>query len=284
MGVSSLKKVFMSRRAVSPIIGMVLLLAIIVVGVSFVYFLAIPIITRMQDTAMIRQVENSMLLLGDNVLTVVNEGHGSERVTQFSYGKGMLLIYPENTQIVFQMLKDSSVQDEYDQRLGKVEYSVGTSSDIISPDSKLYVRGWHWNVVNGTQGEPNSDIDRFIIQRIGSAQVKLLLDFRPRLYNHTDSKGNLYVTILIVKLVINPYLGSGVGAGTFGITTKNQDVIVKNYNCTFTDDPLSTFSIRASFPQSGVAEQVFSCWVGTSVNVEFVNVKFVVTEVEVGIL
>lgn len=283
MGVSRLKKVFMSRRAVSPIIATVLLLAIIVTGVSFVYFLAIPIITRMQDTAMIRRVENSMLLLGDNVLTVVNEGHSSERVTQFSYGKGTLLIYSythtETTQIIFQMLKDSSVQDEYYQRLGKVEYSVDTLSNIISPDSRLYVRGWQWNVVNGTQGEPNSDLDRIIIERIGSAQVNLFLDFRPRLYNYTDSNGNIYLTLSIVKLFVSPYLGSGIGAGTFGITTSNQDVIVSNYNYTFVE--AGTFTIQASFPQEGTVERAFSCWVDEG---KVVNVEFVVTEVEVGIL
>jgi len=267
------------KRAVSPIIATVLLLAIIVVGVSFVYFLAIPIITRMQDTAMIRRVENSMLLLGDNVLTVVNEGHGSERVTQFSYGKGTLLIYPETIQIVFQMLKDSGVQDEYDQGLGKIEYSVDTLSNIISPDSRLYIRGWHWNVVNGTQGEPNSDLDRIIIERIGSAQVNLFLDFRPRLYNHTDSNGNVYLTLSIVKLIVNPYLGSGIGAGTFGITTSNHDVIVNNYNYTFVE--AGTFTIQASFPQEGTVERAFSCWVTEG---KVVNVEFVVTEVEVGIL
>lgn len=277
MDVSTLKKVFTSRRAVSPIIATVLLLGIIVVGVSFVYFLAIPIITRMQDTAMIRRVENSMLLLGDNILTVVNEGHSSERITQFSYGKGMLYIYPESIDVTFELLDDATPFYSYSQSIGKVEYSVDTSSDIVSPDSRIFIRGWHWNFVNGTQGEPNSDIDRIIIQRIGSSHVKLLLDFRSRFYNHTDSDGNIHLTLCVVKLMVDPLLGSGIGGGTFSVAASNQDVIVTNYNYTFVE--AGTFTIQAS--QEGTVERAFSCWVPEK---KSVNVEFVVTEVEVGIL
>lgn len=279
MGISSLKKVFKSWRAVSPIIATILLLGIIVVGVSFVYFLGIPIITRMQDTAMIHRVENSMLLLSDNVLTMVNEGHGSERLTQFSYGKGMFLIYPNIISVKFQMLNNTQQLSEHSQTLGKIEYSVDTLSDIIASDSRLYVRGWHWNVVNGTQGEPNSDIDRIIIERIGSAHVILLLDFRPRLYNYTDSNGNVHITINIVKLKVDSNLESGIGAGTFRVAARNQDITVTNYNYTFTNP--STFKIRASFPPTAVVEQTFACSVKGG---KFVAVEFVETEVGVGIL
>jgi len=275
---SNLRRLFKSRRAVSPIIATILLLGIIVVGVSFVYFLGIPIINRMQDTAMIRRVENSMLLLGDNILTVVNEGHGSERITQFSYGKGMLLVYPNFVSVKFQILNNSQLRGEYSQTLQKIEYSVDTSSDIIAPNSRFYVRGWRWNVVNGTQGEPNSDIDRIIIERIGSAQVILLLDFRPRVYNYTDSNGNVHVTIRIVKLAVSPFLRSGIGAGTFRISTRNQNTIITNYNYTFTR-PTTKFEIRASFPQADTV--AFSCLMSAG---KFVTVKFIATEVGVGIL
>jgi hypothetical protein len=237
----------------------------------------------MQDTAMIRRVENSILLLGDNVLAVVNEGHGSERITQFSYGKGMLLIYPDFVSVTFQMSNGSRLE-EYSQTLDKVEYSVDTSSDIISPDSRLYVRGWRWNVVNGTEGEPNSDIDRIVMERIGSAQVKILLDFRPRLYYHNDSNGNVYVTISIIKLAINPYLRSGIGAGTFRISTRNQNITVTNYSpYTYSGYTGADFTIRASFTQGATetTETIFSCHL---TNGQSANVEFVVTEVGVGIL
>jgi len=278
---SKLRRMIACKRAVSPIIATILLLGIIVVGVSFVYFLGIPIINRMQDTAMIRRVENSMLLLGDNILTVVNEGHGSERITQFSYGKGMFLIYPNFVSVKFQMLNNSQLRDEYPQTLEKIEYSVDTSSDIIAHDSRLYVRGWHWNTVNGTQGEPNSDIDRIIIDRIGSAQVNLLLDFRPRLYYYNDTNGNVHVTISIVKLAVNPYLRSGIGAGTFRISTHNQNVTITDYSYTFSRTTI--FGIRASFTQAGTeqTEQAFSCLMRAG---KSATVEFIMTEVGVGIL
>jgi flagellin-like protein len=266
-----------SKRAVSPIISTILLLGIIVTGVAFVYFLGIPIITRMQDTSMIRRVENSMLLLGDNVLTVVNEGHGSERITQFSYGKGTLFVYSNFATINFQLLNNTNVLNEYSETLGKVEYSVETLSNIIPSDSSLYVRGWVSNVVNGTQGVPNMDLNRIVLQRIGPAYVLLLLDFRSRLFNYTDSNGDIHITISIVKLAIDPSLSSGIGSGTFQFSSNNQGVTVTNYNYTFANS--GVFKVRAS--QDGVAENAFTCYVDAGKNV---NVEFLVTEVEVGIL
>jgi hypothetical protein len=262
---------------------MILILGIIVAGVSFVYFLAIPIMNKMQDTAMINQVENSMVLLGNNVLTIVNEGNGSQTLTQFSYGKGTLMIYPNFVSETFQMFNTSSSQPQgtYSQTLERIEYSVGTSSDIIPPNSTLYVTGWSWNVVNGTQGEPNSDIDRIVIQRIDSAQVNLLLDFRPSLHYYNDSKGNVYVTINIVKFAVNPFLMSGIGAGTFQISTQNQNTTITSYTYAITSS--NTFRISAS--QAGVTGNVFSCpiIIGKSPH-KSVTVNFVVTEVEVGVL
>lgn len=274
---SSLRRMLACRRAVSPIIATILLLGIIVTGVSFAYFIGMPIITRMQDTSMIRRVENSMLLLGDNILTVVNEGQGSERITQFSYGKGLLMIDPNFATINFELLNNTVVLNEYEQTLGNVEYSVDTLSNVIAPDSSLYVRGWNWNVVNGTQGEPNTDLTRIKMERMGSASVILILDFRSRLFNSTDSNGNIYITISIVKLTVNPSLGSGIGPGTFSFASINQNVTVTNYDYAFGSS--STFSIRAS--QDGVVQGAFSCPVGAG---KTMSVQFVVTEVEVGIL
>jgi len=274
---SSLRRMLACKRAVSPIIATILLLGIIVTGISFVYFLGIPIITRMQDTSMIRRVENSMLLLGDNILTVVNEGHGSERITQFSYGKGTLMIDPNFATINFKLLNNTVVLNETEQTLGKVEYSVDTLSNIIASDSSLYVRGWNWNVVNGTQGEPNTDLTRIKMERIGPALVNLILDFRSRLFNYTDPSGNIYIKINIVKLTVNPSLGSGIGPGTFSFASVNQDVTVTNYDYAFGSS--STFSISAS--QAGVVQNAFSCTVGAGTTV---NVEFLMTEVEVGIV
>ena len=279
---SNLRRMRAGKRAVSTIIGMILILAIIVAGVSFVYFLAIPIMNQMQDTAMINQVENSMVLLGNNVLTTVNEGNGSQTLTQFSYGKGTLMIYPNFVNETFQMFNSSSKpQGTYSQMLEKVEYNVTTSSNIIPPSSTLYVTGWSWNVVNGTQGEPNSDIDRIIIQRIDSAEVGLLLDFRPRLYYYNDSKGNVYVTINIVKFAVNPSLMSGIGAGTFQISTQNKNTTITSYTYAITSS--NTFRISAS--QAGVTGNVFSYPINIGAGPhKSVTVNFVVTNVEVGVL
>lgn len=274
---ASLRKMRACKRAVSPIVATILLLGIIVTGVSFVYFLGMPIITRMQDTSMIRRVENSVLLLGDNILTVVNEGHGSERITQFSYGTGTIMVYPNFATINFQMLNNTKVLSGCSETVGKVEYSVDTLSDILPSDSSLYVRGWIWNVVNGTQGEPNTDLSRIKMERIGSALVILTLDFRSRLFNYTDSNGNIYVKINIIELAVNPSLGSGIGPGTFSFSSVNQNVTVTNYNYAFNYP--STFSIRTS--QSSVVQSAFSCPVKAG---KTVSVQFVVTKVEVGIL
>ncbi len=265
------------KHAVSPIIATILLLGIIISGVSFAYFLGIPIITRMQDTSMVRRVENSMLLLGDNVLTVVNEGFGSERITQFSYGKGTFLVYPNFATVNFRLFNNTNVLNEYNETLGKVEYSVQTLSNVIQSDSSLYVRGWASNVVNGTQGAPNMDLNRIVLQRLGSAYVLLLLDFRSRLFNYTDSNGNIHITISIVKLAVDSSLSSGIGPGTFQFSSNNQGVTVVDYNYTFASS--GTFKVRVS--QAGVAENAFTCFVGEG---KTVNVEFLVTEVEVGIL
>lgn len=274
---SSLRRMFTCKRAVSPIIATILLLGIIITGVSFVYFLGMPIITRMQDTSMIRRVENSVLLLGDNVLTVVNEGRGSERITQFSYASGTVLVYPDFATINFQILNNTKLLKSYSETVGKVEYRVDTLSDILPSDSSLYVKGWTWNVVNGTQGEPNTDLTRIKMERIGSALVILTLDFRSRLFNYTDSDGNIHVEINIVKLAVNPSLGSGIGPGTFSFSSVNQNVTVTNYSYRFSSS--GTFSIRAS--KSSIVQSAFSCPVKAG---KTVSVQFVVAEVEVGIL
>jgi hypothetical protein len=90
------------RSGVSPVIGMILILSIVVVSIGIIYTTGIPFIDSIKYTTQVSNAKNSFSVLQDDVLEIINgpaTGAGMGRITKVKMGGGSIFVEPQNTEI-----------------------------------------------------------------------------------------------------------------------------------------------------------------------------------------
>lgn len=96
------KKLLEDRSGVSPVIGMILILSIVVVSVGIIYTSGIPFIDSIKYNTQVFNAQNSFSVLQNDVLEIINgpvTGVGMGRITKVEMGGGSIFVEPVNTEI-----------------------------------------------------------------------------------------------------------------------------------------------------------------------------------------
>lgn len=96
------KNLLEDRSGVSPVIGMILILSIVVVSIGIIYTTGIPFIESMKHTTQVSNARNSFSVLQNDVLEIINgpvTGVGMARITKVDMGGGSISVEPQNTKI-----------------------------------------------------------------------------------------------------------------------------------------------------------------------------------------
>jgi len=96
------KNLLEDRSGVSPVIGMILILSIVVVSIGIIYTTGIPFIDSIKHTTQVSNAKNSFSVLQDDVLEIINgpvTGVGMGRITKVEMGGGSIFVEPQNTKI-----------------------------------------------------------------------------------------------------------------------------------------------------------------------------------------
>jgi len=96
------KNLLEDRSGVSPVIGMILILSIVVVSIGIIYTTGIPFIESMKHTTQVSNARNSFSVLQDDVLEIINgpvTGVGMARISKVDMGGGSISVEPQNTKI-----------------------------------------------------------------------------------------------------------------------------------------------------------------------------------------
>ena len=96
------KNLLKDRSGVSPVIGMILILSIVMVSVGIVYTTGIPFIDLIKYNTQVSNAQNSFSVLQNDVLEITNgpaTGVGMGRITKVEMGGGSIFVEPSNTEI-----------------------------------------------------------------------------------------------------------------------------------------------------------------------------------------
>lgn len=96
------KNLLEDRSGVSPVIGMILILSIVVVSIGIIYTTGIPFIESMKHTTQVSNARNSFSVLQNDVLEIINgpvTGVGMARISKVDMGGGSISVEPQNTKI-----------------------------------------------------------------------------------------------------------------------------------------------------------------------------------------
>jgi len=96
------KNLLKDRSGVSPVIGMILILSIVVVSIGIIYTTGIPFIDSIKYTTQVSNAKNSFSVLQNDVLEIINgpvTGAGMGRITKVKMGGGSIFVEPQNTEI-----------------------------------------------------------------------------------------------------------------------------------------------------------------------------------------
>lgn len=96
------KNLLGDRSGVSPVIGMILILSIVVVSIGIIYTTGIPFIDSIKYTTQVSNAKNSFSVLQNDVLEIINgpvTGAGMGRITKVKMGGGSIFVEPQNTEI-----------------------------------------------------------------------------------------------------------------------------------------------------------------------------------------
>ena len=96
------KNLLGDRSGVSPVIGMILILSIVVVSIGIIYTTGIPFIDSIKYTTQVSNAKNSFSVLQNDVLEIINgpvTGVGMGRITKMKMGGGSIFVEPQNTEI-----------------------------------------------------------------------------------------------------------------------------------------------------------------------------------------
>ena len=90
------------RSGVSPVVGMILILSIVIVSVGIIYTTGIPFIDSIKYNTQVSNARNSFSVLQNDILEIINgpvTGAGMGRITKVEMGGGSIFIEPGNTKI-----------------------------------------------------------------------------------------------------------------------------------------------------------------------------------------
>ena len=96
------KNLLADRSGVSPVVGMILILSIVIVSVGIIYTTGIPFIDSIKYNIQVSNARNSFSVLQNDVLEIINgpvTGVGMGRITNVEMGGGSIFVEPNNTEI-----------------------------------------------------------------------------------------------------------------------------------------------------------------------------------------
>ncbi len=96
------KNMLADRSGVSPVVGMILILSIVIVSVGMIYTTGIPFIDSIKYNTQVSNARNSFSVLQNDVLEIINgpvTGAGMGRITKVEMGGGSIFVEPDNTEI-----------------------------------------------------------------------------------------------------------------------------------------------------------------------------------------
>lgn len=96
------KKFTVNDSGVSPVIGMILILAIVTVSIGIIYTVGIPMIDNAKSSTHQQNIHNSFSVLHGDIEEVVRgpiTGAGTARTTTISMDGGTLAVIPNNTRM-----------------------------------------------------------------------------------------------------------------------------------------------------------------------------------------
>ena len=96
------KNLLEDRSGVSPVIGMILILSIVILSVGIIYTTGIPFIDSIKHTTQVSNARNSFSVLQNDIMEITNgpvTGVGMGRITKVEMGGGSISVEPNNTEI-----------------------------------------------------------------------------------------------------------------------------------------------------------------------------------------
>jgi hypothetical protein len=137
----------MDKKAQSEVIAVLLILAVSVSAVYTAYTWALPRIERSQDASRIRTLQNVFQEFNRNFDQVLYEGVGSQRIIEFSFEKGNVIIDPEQETLTYTI--NTILQQIPQEELGlesrvndgaiKIILDVGKNIDLRTPAEGITV-------------------------------------------------------------------------------------------------------------------------------------------------
>lgn|GEM_PF-5671441 len=276
------------RRAISPIIGALMVVVVVVGVISLVLLYGLPRFLEWRELTTLRSIEGFMISLDDNIRTVASEGPGSTRVIQFNFPQGSRFIVEDPTTVRITLYGGGAgnaplTVPPYDvppTNTSPVVYLYPTSSytTYVPPDTRFFLRGDESLVLN--QSEIRREIGRIEVYRPSkSALVHFTLIYRVVVRNLTDTTAGtplLCILVTIYSLSPLPYGSSTWGSGYSRVTVTCLS-LTTTYVHTFSGQPAGT-RIRLTVE---MFDQEINAFVHTLS--EMTDVKLVVQAVEVGI-
>ncbi len=211
------------RRAVSPIISVILIIAIVVAAIGIIMAYYGPAITNMREGSLAKEIAGVMCVLDDNVRACIVDGKGSSRITHFEYFKGMMRIRNNFSEVAIEVWNITSTSTRLivniSFRLGGFEFELPTASQVVAENGTRYIKADPSNFVNDTSF--TKDIGRVTMHKYGSLFIRL--DYRVRVFNWTED-----LTYRILFRIVNVTRTSHVvslGPPRADVYTENLDTL-----------------------------------------------------------
>jgi FlaG/FlaF family flagellin (archaellin) len=119
-------------KGVEPIIAVVLIIAISIAGVVFVFNYTRPSVSKMSDINVFNQAKSVLKQIDSNLVNVLEEGEGSTRVLHLSIGGGNYLIDGVSDSLNFSMESSSDL-------VGEGVSSTDGNLDIRGEKNKVFI-------------------------------------------------------------------------------------------------------------------------------------------------
>jgi FlaG/FlaF family flagellin (archaellin) len=203
------KNLLEDRSGVSPVIGMILILSIVVISVGIIYTTGIPFIDSIKYNTQVFNAQNSFSVLQNDVLEIINgpvTGVGMGRITKVEMGGGSIFVEPNNTEIQINYTGSSNPVTAvpgtitYNYRSRSVIFENGgvftkyTTSSFMEIDPMIFVTdlgsgniGLMIHIINVTG--PNSSIGGE-----GTGKIRTSFEERTNLYSGEVNSVNIKIS------------------------------------------------------------------------------------------
>ena len=202
------KNLLEDRRGVSPVVGMILILSIVMVSVGIIYTTGIPFIDSIKYATQVSNAKNSFSVLQNDVLEIINgpvTGVGMGRITKVDMGGGSIFVEPNNTEIQINYTGSSNpvtavpgtITYEYKSRGVVFEngavFSKYTTSSFMEMEPLIYASdlgsgniGLMIHIINVTGANSSTG---------GEGTGKIRTSFEERVNLYSGEVGNVNITI-----------------------------------------------------------------------------------------